>query len=68
MKTLSKVAAAAMTAAFVAGAIPTDVSAAPRSAYASKKAACKQRAARMHFGVHLINKNRWIKDCIAGAH
>jgi hypothetical protein len=68
MKSFFKVAAVAMTAAVGSAAIPTDVSAATRSAYAMKKAECKDKAARMHFGVHLIKRNRWIKDCIAGAH
>jgi hypothetical protein len=22
----------------------------------------------MNFGIHLIRKNRWVKDCIAGKH
>ena len=22
----------------------------------------------MNFGIHLIKKNRWVKDCIAGKH
>ena len=47
---------------------PSDaLAAAKRSAYAAKKEACKQRASRMNFGIHLIKKNRWIKECIAGA-
>jgi hypothetical protein len=53
---------------FVATALPIDVSAAPRTAYAAKKAQCKQRASHMKFGMHVIKKNRWVKDCIAGAH
>jgi len=42
-------------------------SAAPRNAYAVKKAQCKERASHMKFGVHLIKKDRWVKNCIAGA-
>jgi hypothetical protein len=36
--------------------------------YKAKKAACQDRAKTMDFGVHLIKKNRWVKDCIAGKH
>jgi hypothetical protein len=36
--------------------------------YKVKKAECKKRADTMNFGVHLIKKNRWVKDCIAGKH
>jgi hypothetical protein len=36
--------------------------------YKAKKAACQNRAKTMEFGVHLIKKNRWVKDCIAGKH
>jgi len=45
------------------------VSAAPAATgdtYKVKKAECKKRADGMKFGVHLIKKNRWVKDCIAG--
>ena len=52
--------------AFAAG-TSTDFSSA-RSAYATKKAECKQRAKAKHFGIHWIKRNRWVKDCIAGAH
>jgi hypothetical protein len=44
------------------------VSAAPGDAYKAKKADCKARASKMDFGVHLIKKNRWVNDCIAGRH
>ena len=43
-------------------------SAAPGDTYKAKKAACQERAKTMSFGVHLIKKNRWVKDCIAGKH
>jgi hypothetical protein len=47
---------------------PADaLAAAKRSAYAAKKEACKQRASRMNFGIHFIKRDRWIKECIAGA-
>jgi hypothetical protein len=38
-----------------------------RSAYTAKKEVCKQRASRMNFGIHFIKRDRWIKECIAGA-
>ena len=43
-------------------------SAAPGDTYKAKKAACQERAKTMNFGVHLIKKNHWVKDCIAGKH
>ena len=47
---------------------PTDALAASKhSAYAEKKQACKERASQKHFGIHFIKRNRWIKNCIAGA-
>ena len=45
------------------------VSAAPAAqgdTYKAKKAECKKRADGMNFGIHMIKKNRWVKDCIAG--
>jgi hypothetical protein len=45
------------------------ISAAPAATgdtYKVKKAECKKQADTMKFGVHLIKKNRWVKDCIAG--
>jgi hypothetical protein len=44
----------------------TAVSAAQGDTYKVKKAACQERAKSMNFGVHLIKKNRWVKDCVAG--
>jgi hypothetical protein len=49
-------------------ALTMDASAAPRSAYAAKKAECKERASHMKFGMHVIKKNRWINNCIASTH
>lgn len=37
-----------------------------KSAYAQKKAECKQEAKAKHFGVHWVKRDRWIKNCIAG--
>jgi hypothetical protein len=56
----------AMALAMAAGS--TTVSAAPGDAYKHRKAACQERAKTMNFGVHLVKKNRWMKDCIAGKH
>jgi hypothetical protein len=69
MKKLMCSLAFAVAASFaVTAMVPPDALAATkRSAYAAKKEACKQRASRMNFGIHLIKRNRWIKDCIAGA-
>ena len=60
---LTAVIAALALASFVG------VAAAPAATgdtYKVKKAECKKRADTMSFGVHLIKKNRWVKDCIAG--
>ena len=57
---------AAAIAVAVAMAGPS--SAATGDAYKAKKAECKARASKMDFGVHLIKKNRWVNDCIAGRH
>ena len=46
----------------------TIASAATGDTYKVKKAACDARAKTMDFGIHLIKKNRWVKDCIAGKH
>ena len=46
----------------------TAAPAAPGDTYKIKKAECKERAKGMNFGVHLIKKNRWVKDCVAGKH
>jgi hypothetical protein len=62
---LTAVIAAVALASFVG------VAAAPAATgdtYKVKKAECKKRASTMHFGVHLIKKNRWVNDCIAGKH
>jgi hypothetical protein len=52
--------------AFAAESIVTDFSAAKRGqAYAAKKAACKREAKKKNFGIHFVERNRWINDCIA---
>jgi hypothetical protein len=49
-------------------ATPTDFSAASKrgNAYAAKKAECKREAKARKFGIHFVERNRWINDCIAG--
>ena len=64
MRMIISVAIAATLALAIAG----PASAAPGDAYKAKKAECKARASKMDFGVHLIKKNRWVNDCIAGRH
>jgi hypothetical protein len=64
MRTVLSIAAAVAFA--VAAAAPA--SAAPGDAYKARKAECQARAKTMSFGMHLIKKNRWVNDCIAGRH
>jgi hypothetical protein len=64
---ITLIAAVALPSAALATATSTEFSSA-KSAYATKKAECKERAKSKHFGIHWIKRNRWIKDCIAGAH
>jgi hypothetical protein len=64
MRIVLSMAAAVALALAAAG----PVSAAPGDTYKAKKAECKARASKMDFGVHLIKKNRWVNDCIAGRH
>jgi hypothetical protein len=65
MRSLTSLVTALAITAFASA---TVVSAAPGDTYKMKKAACQERAKGMDFGVHLIKKNRWVKDCIAGKH
>ena len=65
MRHITTVAAALILVAFLGA---PGASAAPGDTYKAKKAACQNRAKSMNFGVHLIKKNRWVKDCIAGKH
>jgi len=59
----------ATVAGFGAAWIPSDVSAATRhqSAYNVKNAECKEKAKHKNFGMHFVQRNRWIKNCIVGA-
>jgi hypothetical protein len=59
--------AVALPSAASAASTATEFSSA-KSAYAARKAECKEKAKARHFGIHWIKRNRWIKDCIAGAH
>ena len=63
MRQLTTILAALALASFVG---MSAASAATGDTYKAKKAECKKRADTMSFGVHLIKKNRWVKDCIAG--
>jgi hypothetical protein len=67
MQSILKVAVVAVVAAFGTTAVQTDAFAA-KTAYSAKKAECKERAKAMKFGIHIVKKNRWVKDCVAGAH
>jgi hypothetical protein len=71
MKNILRITAVAIACSYAAtafAATPTDISAAKRgSAFASKKAQCKREAKAKHFGVHVVERNRWVKDCIAGS-
>ena len=57
-----------LTALALVAVTMSGASAAPGDTYKVKKAACQERAKTMDFGIHLIKKNRWVKDCIAGRH
>jgi hypothetical protein len=61
------IAAAVALPGAASAATATDFSGA-KSAYATRKAECKEKAKAHRFGIHWIKRNRWIKDCIAGAH
>ena len=71
MKNVLRIAAVGMActfagSAFAAPSSATDFSGVKRGqAYAAKKAACKREAKKKNFGIHLVERNRWINDCIA---
>jgi hypothetical protein len=65
MTKMTSIAAAVTLAVAVAA---TSAFAAPGDTYKVKKQACQDRAKTMNFGIHLIKKSRWVKDCIAGRH
>jgi hypothetical protein len=45
---------------------PTVTTAAAKdSVYDRKNAECKRQASAKKFGIHFIQRNRWIKECIA---
>jgi hypothetical protein len=65
-KTFAVVAAVAVSAVAFSGSANLALAAKANSAYAQKKAECKQEAKAKHFGVHFVQRDRWIKNCIAG--
>lgn len=64
MRTITMIA----TVAFALAAGVVHAPAATGDTYKAKKAECQNRAKTMNFGIHLIKKNRWVKDCVAGKH
>jgi hypothetical protein len=60
---------AIMTAAAIGSVVlsaPTVTSAAAKqSVYDIKNAECKRQAKAKKFGIHFIQRSRWIKECIA---
>ena len=69
MKNFIRVTAIAIACSIAASAYASPIetfSAKRGDVYAAKKAACKKEARGMKFGVHFVQRNRWIKDCIAG--
>ena len=71
MKYLVQTTAIALACSFAATAYATQssntYSAKRGSVYVAKKAECKREAKAKKFGIHLVQRNRWIKDCIAGS-
>ena len=65
MKKVMTIAAAVALAAAMGA---SSASAAPGDTYKMKKKECQERAKTQNFGIHMIKKNRWVKDCIAGRH
>jgi hypothetical protein len=68
MRSITLAATLALATALSTALAATTAFAAPGDTYKARKAACQNRAKTMEFGVHLIKKNRWVKDCIAGKH
>jgi hypothetical protein len=65
---MSKIVILVMAAAIgsLIGTTPTVTAAATRdSVYDKKNAECKRQASAKKFGIHFIQRNRWIKECIA---
>jgi len=63
-KLMSSIIAAALASVIVGA--PAVTSAAERqSLYDKKNAECKQQAKAKNFGIHFIQRNRWINECIA---
>jgi hypothetical protein len=63
-KIMSLMIAAAIGSVIVSA--PTVTSAvAKQSVYDTKNAECKRQAKAKKFGIHFIQRNRWINECIA---
>ena len=63
-KIISLMTAAAIGSVIISTPIAT-VAAAKESVYDKKNAECKRQAKAKQFGIHFIQRNRWIKECIA---
>jgi hypothetical protein len=63
-KIISLMTAAAIGSVIISTPIAT-VAAAKESVYDKKNAECKRQATAKKFGIHFIQRNRWIKECIA---
>jgi len=67
---MNRVAGITLAAAVIAGfgfVTNSAMAAKADSAYAQKKAECKRDAKAKHFGIHFVQRDRWIKNCIAGS-
>lgn len=63
-----KIAVLAGLATFALATIPTDASAMrARSPYQIKKEQCTAKADKKSWGMHRIQRKRWINNCIAGS-
>ena len=68
MRNIMPTLVAVMLASFATVSVAPQASAAPKagSIYATKKAECTRKADLKKWGVHRIQRNNWINDCIAG--
>ena len=69
MRNLVPTLVATMLASFAIVFVAPQASGAPKagSVYATKKAECTRKADLKKWGIHRIQRNNWINDCIAGA-
>lgn len=63
-KTIALMTAAAIGAVIVSPPAVTSATA-KESVYDRKNAECKRQAKAKKFGIHFIQRDRWIKECIA---